>query len=277
MKVHISVDMEGIAGICHEDQAEAKNMDFQRMREFMTAEVQAAVEGAKAGGATDILVCDAHDTCRNLLIERLDDDVEIIEGAPYELGMMGGISSDFDASILLGYHSMRDAHMGVIGHTYSYDFTELVINEVRIGESGLSAAIAGHFGVPVVMIAGEQLAVEEMRSLVPETLGVATKKGLGVYAARTVTPAKSRDLIRSGAKEAIVNISRVKPYSVSKPVRMEVTFTRVIMAQYVSKIPGVERTGPKSVAYVAKNMLKGFDVFETMRMVAQVSGREGAL
>jgi D-amino peptidase len=106
---------------------------------------------------------------------------------------------------------------------------------------------------------------------------VATKKGLGVYAARTVTPAKSRDLIRSGAKEAIVNIRRVKPYPVSKPVRMEVTFTRVIMAQYVSKIPGVERTGPKSVAYVAKDMLEGFDVFETMRMVAQVAGREGAL
>ncbi len=277
MRVHISVDMEGIAGICHEAQADTGGMDFQRMREFMTSEVQAAVEGAKAGGATDILVCDAHDTSRNLIVEDLDPNVVVIQGAPYDLGMMAGISDEFDASMLVGYHAKRDSPSGVIGHTYSYDIAELKLNGVVIGETGLSAAIAGHFGVPVVMVAGEQLAVDEIKSLVPKAVGVATKKGVGLYAARSVSPERSRQMIRSGAEEAVRGCKGVAPYVVKNPIHMDVTFTRVVMAQFVSKVPGVTRTGQKTVSFDAGNVIEAFDVFEVMNMVADSAGSGGVL
>jgi D-amino peptidase len=191
--------------------------------------------------------------------------------------MMAGVSEGFDASMLIGYHGKRDSPSGVIGHTYSYDVSELRLNGVLVGETGISAAIAGHFGVPVVMVAGEQNAIDDIRSLIPEVLGVVTKSGVGLYGARSLSPARSMELIRSGAEKAVKGPARVAPYVVSRPVHVEVSFTRVVMAQYVSKMPGVERTAPKSVSYTADDMVEAFDVFEVMGMVAESSGREGVL
>ncbi len=277
MKVHFTVDMEGIAGLAHEDQADSKCVDFARMRQLMTNEVQAAIDGAKAGGAKEIVICDAHDTGRNLIVEELDDDVVIIEGSSYDLGMMAGISEEFDASFQIGYHSMRDTHAGTIGHTYTYSVSELRLNGVKLGESGLSAAIAGHFEVPVVMVSGDLHAVRQAQSLIPELVGVPTKEGVGLYGVSTLTPKRACDHIRKGAEEALRKVDKVAPYTVTKPVDMELEFTRTIMAQRCGQMPLVERTGGKSVRYEAKDMVDAFRVFEVMTMVCQSAGREGLL
>ena len=277
MKVHITVDMEGIAGLAHEDQADRKGQDYQRMRELLTAEVQAAVEGAKEGGAKEIVICDAHDTGLNLIVEKLDDEVVVIEGGAYNLGMMAGISRDFDAAFQIGYHSMRDTHAGTIGHTYSYSCSALKLNGTKIGEPGLSAAIAGDFGVPVVLVSGDLHAVKEAKRLIKGVVGVPTKEGVGVYSCRTLTPQKAREEIGTGAREAMRRVGKVKPYVVKKPVTMEVSFVRTIMAQYCSHIPLVKRLGDKTVSYRAKDMVEAQRVFEVMQMVARAAGQEGEL
>lgn len=277
MKVHFTVDMEGIAGLAHEDQADTKGIDFARMRLLMTREVQAAIEGVKAGGATDIVICDAHDTGRNLIVEELDEDVVIIEGSGYDLGMMAGISDEFDAALQIGYHAMRDTHAGTIGHTFTYSVAQLRLNGVTLGESGLSAAIAGHFGVPVIMVSGDMHAVKQAEALMPKIVGVPTKEGVGVYGVRTLSPKRACDGIRKGAEEAMGKIAEMTPYVVTTPVAMEVDFTRTIMAQRCAQMPTVERIGNKSVSYSASDVVDAFRVFEVMNMVCDSAGREGYL
>ncbi|UCE91319.1 MAG: M55 family metallopeptidase [Methanobacteriota archaeon] len=277
MKAHLTVDMEGIAGIAHEDQTEAKDADFARARKLMTDEVRAAIEGAKAGGAKEVVVCDAHDTGRNILFEELDSDVVVIEGTPYDLGMMAGISEEFDASFQIGYHAMRDTHAGTIGHTYTYAFAKLRLNGVLLGESGLSAAIAGHFGVPVVMVSGDLHAVKQAQALMPKIVGVPTKEGIGLYGVKTLNPRKACEDIRSGAEEAMRRVGEMKPYVVDAPVTMEVDFTRTIMAQRCAQMPMVERTDDKSVKYQAKDVVDAFRVFDAMSMICSAARGEGLL
>lgn len=277
MKVHITADMEGIAVICHDEQADYKQSDYPRMREIMTGEVQAAIEGARDAGAGDILVCDAHDTGRNLLVEKLDPDVEVIEGSSYDLGMMSGISRDFDASMQVGYHSMRHTHAGVLGHTYTYHIAELRFNGVVIGESGLSAAIAGHFGVPLVFVSGDAHAIRQAKNLVKNLVGVPTKEGVGLYGVRTLTPEKARAAIRKGAKEAVNKSEEIEPFVVKKPVMMEVELERPLMAQYCSRIPSVKRKDAKTVTYRATDVVEAFGVFDVINKVSSYAKSEGPL
>ena len=277
MKVHISADMEGIASLAHDEQTDQKGFDYGRMREIMTAEVEAAIRGAKDGGADEVLVCDAHDTGRNLLVEKMTEDFEVIEGAPYELGMMAGISRSFDASFQVGYHAMRHTHAGTLGHTYTYSIAELRLNGVTVGESGLSAAIAGHFGVPLVFVSGDLLAIRQAQRLVPDLVGVPTKEGVGLYSARSLTPRRAQELIRKGAKQAVEKMHEIRPYVLKKPIQMEVVFERPLMAQYASQIPFVKRKDIRTVAYKAKDMIEAFQVFDVFAKIASYAKTEGPL
>jgi len=277
MKVHITADIEGIAVICHDEQGDQKGMDYDRMRKIMTGEVEAAILGAKEGGADEVLVCDAHDTGRNLLIEELPEDVEVIEGSAYDMGMMSGISSDFDASFQIGYHSMRHTHAGVLGHTYTYSIAELRMNGIVMGEGGLSAAIAGHFGVPVALVSGDALAIAQVRKLVKGFVEVPTKQGVGLYGVRTLTPRKACQMIRQGAKEAVQVAMKVKPLVLKRPIQMQVEFERPLMAQYAADIPTVKRKDIKTVTCKAKDIIEAFRTFETMNRVASYAKGEGPL
>lgn len=277
MKVHITADMEGVALLAHDEQTDQKGMDYARMREIMTCEVDAAARGARAGGADKIVVCDAHDTGRNLLVEKMSEDFEVIEGSSYDLGMMAGISSDFDASFQVGYHSMRHTHAGTLGHTYTYAIAELRLNGITMGESGLSAAIAGHYGVPLVFVSGDLRAIKQAQELVPGVVGVPTKEGVGLYGARSLTPKTACENIKKGAKEAMGRIDRIKPLAIKKPVVMEVEFERPLMAQYASQVPLVKRKDIKTVSYKAKDVIEAFNVFDLFAKVASYAKSEGPL
>lgn len=277
MRVHITADMEGVATVSHDYQVDSKNAEFPRMRQLLTEEVKAAVAGAKDGGADRILICDAHDTGRNIYVEQLDPDVEIIQGSPYELGMMAGISKKFDASLQVGYHSMRHTHAGTLGHTYSYEISELRLNGIVIGESGLSAAIAGHFGVPLVFVSGDAHAVKQAQRLVRGVVGVPTKTGVGLYGTHSLTPRKTCEKIRKGVKEALDKIDEIKPFVVRRPVLMRVVFERPLMAQFASRIPLTKRIDIRTVSFKAKDVLEAFDVFSVMNDVASVAKDEGPL
>lgn len=277
MKVHITADMEGIASLTHDEQTGPQGIDYPRMRKIMTGEVLAAIDGAIDAGAERIVVCDAHDKGRNLLVEEFPEEVEVVQGSPYKHGMMAGISADFDASFQIGYHSMRHTHAGTIGHTYSFSITELRFNGIVIGESGLSAAIAGHFGVPVVLVSGDMHAVREAQKLIKGVIGVSTKEGVGLYAAHSLSPAKARKMIRDGAKKALERRHCIKPVSFNKPVNMRVSFERPLMAEYASNIPLVRREDILSVSYKAKDVLDAFKVFEVMMTISNSAKSEGPI
>jgi D-amino peptidase len=277
VKIYISADMEGVATIWHEDQTLQKGVDYQLSRELMTGEVLAAIEGAREGGASEISIYDTHDTGRNLLLERLGD-VEIILGDPrHDLGLCSGLSSKFDAALQVGYHAMRHTPKGVLAHTYTYSFEELRLNGVVMSESGLGAAIAGHFGVPLVFVSGDLYAVQQTQQLVKNIVGVPTKEGLGIYSAKSLPPKRARELIRRGAKEAVSRVDKIRPYTLKKPILLEALFERPLMAHYATKIPGVKRIDKKSVSFKAKDMVEAWNVFETMLMLSDYARNEGPL
>ena len=204
LKVHISVDMEGIAGVVTGDQLGPTGFEYGRFREFMTAEAMAAVTAAKEAGATEIVVADAHGNGENLLIEQFPPDVKIVRSWPRPLSMMGGLDASFDAAIFIGYHASTTSLSGVRAHTFSSaTLTRVALNGVDMTEGSWNAAIAGHFDVPIVMISGDDAAIAEVRKVVGNLEGAETKKALGFHSALTVTPAAARADIAAKVKAAL--------------------------------------------------------------------------
>src|SRR5262249_21594177 len=179
-KVYISVDMEGIAGVVSGDQLGSPGFEYERFRGFMTNETLAAIEGARAAGAGEILVSDSHGTGESLLIERFPKDVQIVRSWPRPLGMMEGIDGSFAAVLFVGYHASTTNPEGVRAHTMSSaHLADLRLNGVSVPEAGLNAAIAGHFGVPVAMISGDDAIVKEAQALLGPIAGAGVKWNYG--------------------------------------------------------------------------------------------------
>lgn len=171
LKVYISADMEGLTGVVTGDQLGPSGFEYGRFRQVMTDEVLAAIDGARAAGATEILISDSHGNGENLLIDQLPDDVMVVRSWPRPLAMMEGIDGSFDAAIFIGYHASTTNPDGVRAHTMSSaNLARVALNGVAVPEAVLNAAIAGHFGVPVAMISGDDAIVAEARSQVAALL-----------------------------------------------------------------------------------------------------------
>jgi D-amino peptidase len=256
-KVYISADMEGIAGVVSPDQLGPTGFEYARFREFMTAEVIAAIEGAREAGATEILVSDSHGNGLNLLIERLPADVRIVRSWPRPLGMMEGIDSSFAAAIFIGYHSGTTNPSGVRAHTLSSaSYAGVALNGVQVPEAGLNAAIAGHYGVPVALISGDDAAVEETRRLIGDIEGVVVKRAISFHAASTLTPQAAQSLIRERVKAALARRASLRPYRMTTPVRLDLTFKNYRPAEILGYLPIVQRTDAHSIRYTGRNVLE---------------------
>ena len=257
VKVLISVDMEGITGVVTGDQIGPTGFEYARFREFMTAEALAAVEAAKEGGATEIVVVDAHGNGENLLIERFPADVRIIRSWPRPLSMMEGIDSSFAAAIFIGYHSATTNTAGVRAHTISSaTFAAVALNGIAMPESGINAAIAGHFGVPVVMISGDDAAVGEAQQLIGAMEGAVVKRAISFHSANTLTPAAGQALIREKVRAGMARRGSLRPYVMAGPVRLDITFKNYTPAEIVTYLPGVERRDAHTIRYTARNVLE---------------------
>jgi D-amino peptidase len=257
LKVYISADMEGVAGAVSAEQLGPAGFEYQRFREFMTAEVLAAIEGARAAGATEILVSDSHGNGQNLLIERLPADVRVVRSWPRPLMMMEGIDSSFAAVILLGYHAGTTNAGGVRAHTISSaNYARVALNGTDMPEAGISAAIAGHFGVPVVMISGDDVAVEETRRLLGDVEGAVVKRALSFHSATTLTPQAAQALIRERARVAVGRRAGLKPYVLQAPVRLDLTFKSYRPAEVVAYLPMVTRTDAHSIRFSGRDVLE---------------------
>ena len=257
MKVYISADMEGVAGAVTGDQLGPAGFEYQRFREIMTGEVLAAIEGARAAGATEILVSDSHGNGENILIEKLPQDVQLVRSWPRPLMMMQGIDETFDAAIFIGYHASTSNPEGVRAHTISSaNLTDIRLNDVSVPEAGINAAIAGHFGVPVVMLSGDDAIVKEAQALLGDLEGAVVKWAISFHAARSLTPAAANDLIRKKAQAALARLNEFQPYRVETPVRLQVSFKNYRPPELLAYLAGVERVDSHTIGFQGKDMIE---------------------
>ena len=255
LKVYISVDMEGTVGAVTSDQLGPGGFEYERFREFMTREALAAIGAAKRAGATEILVSDSHGNGENLLIEKFPADVRIIRSWPRRLGMMAGIDDTFDAAIFIGYHTSTDNSEGVRAHTFSSArLTSVKLNGVPVTEGAFNAAIAGHFGVPVVMISGDDKVVEEVRGLLGDVEGAAVKRALGFHSAETATPEAAYELIGAKVEAALGRLGEFKPYRLETPVELEVSFKHYRPVEVLGYLSVVERVDSHTIRYRGADM-----------------------
>lgn len=257
MKIYISADMEGVVGAVSADQLSPGGFEYQRFREFMTAEVNAAIEAAFEAGATEIVVSDSHGNAQNLLIEKLPESILLVRGFPRPLVMMQGIDETFDGVIFLGYHSSTTNPEGVRAHTMSSArLADVRLNNISMTEGGFNAAIAGHFDVPVIMVSGDDAAVKEVSSLLGGIEGAVVKWNYGFHSAKTLMPDAAYALIREKVKSAIGRIGEFKPYKLKTPVQLDVRFKNYRPSELLSYLSIVERTDSHSIRFMGRDMIE---------------------
>jgi D-amino peptidase len=262
--------MEGIAGIVHSDQVTMGGNDYQLARRWMTEEANAAIQGAIDAGATEIVVNDSHSTMRNLIAGEINPAARLITGSPKTLGMMQGIDETFDAVIFIGYHARAGTADAILDHTYSgASVSALRVNGVEIGESEMNAIIAGHYGVPVVMVSGDRAVCSQVKSSLGANIVTSqVKEGIGRYASKTIVPEESQKMIRANAAAALKRVKEFKPYKVAAPFVVEIDFLYSYQAENASLIPGIERVSARTVRYTQPNFIDGFRMFRALVTLA---------
>jgi D-amino peptidase len=267
LKVYISADMEGITGVASADQLGPASFEYQRAREWMTGEVVAAIQGAREAGATEILISDSHGNGQSLLIDRLPTDipVRIVRSFPRPLGMMEGIDSSFAAVIFIGYHTSTSSLTGVRAHTMSSALlTRIAMNGVSQSEAGINAAIAAHYGVPVVMITGDDQIVAETKQRLGNIEGVAVKRAIGFHSAETMVPSVAAEQIHQRAKVAVQRRAEMKPYAMQRPITLDVSMKNYRPVELLGYLPNVQRIDSHTVRFMAKDIVEVSKFLEFM-------------
>lgn len=260
MRIYISVDMEGVTGVAARNHVDTGHPEFQRFRKLMTHDVNAAIEGAMAAGAKEFVVNDSHASMYNVLIEELHPAARLISGSNKELCQMEGIGPSFDGVFFVGYHAMEGAEAAVINHTLmSRTVTSIRCNGREVGEAALNAGIAGHYGVPVALVTGDDRVCAEVAATIsPAVVGAEVKRGIDRFTAESLPPAASHAVIRAKAEEAVRRLSGLKPHVVAGPVRFEVTFKTTSEAAMCTLFPTVERVDSKTVAVTGSDYIAAF-------------------
>jgi len=247
VKVYISADIEGVTGVVSWGQAggpTASSFDWDFARRMMTHDVNAAIRGARAAGAEEIVIKDSHNTSKNLLIDQLEDDVELISGTGAGVGgMMCGIDSSFDACFLVGYHAMAGTAGGIMEHTITGIMHGYWINGMPAGEIAMSAATAGVLGVPLVMVSSDSVGCQEAAELVPGLATAVTKTGIGRYMGKLKHPSVTGRLISEAAQDGLESLrhGKIKPWRPAEPVVAKLEFNRSEEADHVAMLPNAKR------------------------------------
>jgi D-amino peptidase len=254
MKIFICADIEGVAGVITPQQGQPGNGEYERARKLMTEEVNAAIAGAFAGGATYVLVNDSHGPMTNLLPELLDPRAEVILGRPKPMNMFAGLTADFDGVFCTGFHSGAGQH-GVLSHTVNgFAFAAIRVNGIDCAEATLYGAYAGSLGVPVRLLTGDDRMQAQCAPHFPGVRCAVVKHALGHRAARALSPEAARACIRDTAEQAVRQPDGCAPLVIPAPYRLEIDLTSVALADLAATIPVAERTAPRRVAFAAENI-----------------------
>ncbi|MFI8214679.1 M55 family metallopeptidase [Streptomyces sp. NPDC085932] len=274
MRILISADMEGATGVTWPDDVIPGASPWERCRSLFTSDVNAAVLGFLDGGADEVLINEAHATMRNLLLEQLDERAQLLTGRHKALSMVEGVQyGDVDGVAFVGYHAGAGME-GVLAHTYlANSITGVWLNDVRASEGLLNAHVAAEFGVPVVLVTGDDVACEDALGYAPEALKVAVKDHVSRYAAVCRTPARTAADIRAAAKEAAGLAVRHEPVR-NGPFTVAVEFDAEHLAMAATVVPGVERIGERKVACTSGTMYEGIRAFKAVTTIVAAAVEE---
>jgi len=275
MKVFISVDMEGISGITDPEDVLPDGADYQRGREFMTGDANAAILGAYDGGADEVLVNDSHWIMRNLLLERLDPRARTIKGFHKSLCMVQGLDASYDGAAFVGYHACAGTEGGVLNHTMlGKEIQNIYLNNEPTGETRLNAAFAGHFGVPVLVVAGDAAVCDEAERFLDGVQTVAVKDGIDKFSANCLHPEVAQARIREATARALASRSGVAPYVLGSPYRLGIEWNSTTIAATCAMIPGVVLTGSRSVEFVTEDYPELMRVLVVMLLLGMQVGQK---
>jgi len=264
MKIYISADMEGTAGVSSWDQVDARNhtADYFIYQKVMTAEVCAAIAGARKGGARDFLINDSHGPMRNLLLDELPEDARIIFGNRKPYSMVESLDRSFDGVFFTGYHAAIGERNATLCHTYTPSVVyDVRLNGMRCSEATLNAALAGYYGVPVLLITGDRATIQTAKDQMPWLTGVIVKESIGNYAVDSLSPQAAQDAIREGAAQAIRTLKDARPFVVEPPIVLEIDLAKVEQADWIELIPGFERSGDRTVRFTSGDYPTVFKAF----------------
>ncbi|SFM31189.1 M55 family metallopeptidase [Variovorax sp. OV329] len=241
MKILISVDIEGVAGVYHAQQVRAGNPEYERARRLMTEEANAAIAGAFDTGAGEVLVNDSHGDFRNLLPDVLDPRAQVIQGKPRYLSMAAGAELGVAGMCMVGYHS-RAGGRGILAHTInSFAFARIEFNGEPMSEAGLYGALAGEYGVPVLMASGDDVFIEENRALFPQAVFVQTKQATGQNSGVSLSPAKACEAIRKGVAAGVGQRAGAKPLRIEAPLQVTLHTQTPALADLFCQWPTFQR------------------------------------
>lgn len=259
MQVYISIDMEGIAGVATRDQVVRGGYGYRRAQELMTAEANAAIEGAFDGGADSVLVNDSHGTMDNLLPDELDPRARLVLGAPKLDCMAEGITADHDVAFFVGYHAAAGSG-GVLAHTFSSHLIEVRVNGAAVSEAEVTAIQAAAVGVPVGLLTGDDIICRAARDSLPRVNVVEVKQSRGVYAATSLSPIAARNRIREAAAKTTSAVSGLQLVEVPAVLDAEVEMPIAAAAESGSMMPGVSRVANRTVraTFTGPHNLVGF-------------------
>lgn len=268
MRIFISVDIEGITGVTTAAETHPGGHDYETARRWMTLETNAAISAAFEAGATRVLVNDSHGGMNNLLLDELDPRVEVIRGWLKPLGMMQGIEQGWDAAFFVGYHAPAGHGEGLLAHTINgANFHEVRLNGRPVSEAELNAAIAGEFGVPVVLVTGDAQLLPAVRSMLGQLTFAAVKTGLSRETAQLIHPERGRQVVYEAAREAMRQIQQAKPVRLPAPYRIELEYRSTDVAALASFVPTVERLDGRTVAFESPTMVRAMT---TLRVLSRL-------
>lgn len=256
MKIYILTDFEGVGGVINRSQVTAGNAAYEKAREWLTMDVNAAVEGAIEGGATEVLVIDGHGAngANNFLYEKLHSGARYIQGVPW-MEYPPSLDDSFDAMIQIGAHAMSGTPGAILEHTMSsLAWVEMVVNGKPMGEIGLCTAIAGEFGVPLVAVSGDDKACREAQSLSPHVECAVVKEGISRHCAKLLPMPEVHRLIHESTRLGVGKAKRMQPFKIESPVEIEIEFFRNESVDGLREREGVRKIGPRRVAYTGNTV-----------------------
>jgi D-amino peptidase len=271
MKIYISADMEGVSGVTHAAQCRPEHPDYGRFRHLLTQEVNAAVEGALEGGATQALVNDSHFRMTNILVEELHPAASLISGTNKLLCQMEGLDETFEAVFFVGYHEGDGAGDGVLNHTLmSAAIRDVRLNGAPVDEAGINGRVAGRFGVPVALLSGDDRICRAAANTFPGVEIATVKRAIDRLSAESRAVEATRALIRERAAAAVAKARKgeVHPLAVDSPARFEVEYRSTSAAHMCTLFPGVTRTGPRSISFEHADLLDAYQHFWGLGIVA---------
>lgn len=271
MRALISVDIEGVAGVAGREDTVAGNPEYERARRLMTAEASAAVRGVLAAEPqAEVLVADAHGTFRNVIPELLDPRARLVRGKPRLLAMIEGVESGVECALFIGYHGRAGAGESALAHTFTGALADVRVNGRSFGETALNAAVAGAFGVPVVLVTGDSSLPQEVEETVPQATVAVVKRGVGYYAVESMHPERACRLIEESAAEAVAHRSTIQPFIVDGPVALEVEVASPAVADQTMIVPGIRRVDGRTLAYDASDYLTAYRIVRLVATLSQV-------